>query len=53
MDGRITITLDENNNVNAIQKSGPIGFTVDEIKKCINIASEKAPEIRSKAMASA
>jgi exosome complex component RRP42 len=52
MDGRITITLDENNNVNAIQKSGPIGFTVDEIKKCINIASEKAPEIRSKVMAS-
>jgi exosome complex component RRP42 len=53
MDGRITITLDENNNVNAIQKSGPIGFTVDEIKKCINIASEKAAEIRSKVMASA
>ena len=52
MDGRITITLDENNNVNAIQKSGPVGFTVDEIKKCINIASEKAAEIRSKVMAS-
>src|SRR4030042_834680 len=52
MDGRITITLDENNNVNAIQKSGPVGFTVDEIKKCINIASEKAVEIRAKVMAS-
>jgi len=52
MDGRITITLDENNNVNAIQKSGAVGFTLDEIKKCINIASEKAAEIRAKVMAS-
>jgi len=50
-DGRITITVDENGNLNAIQKRGPIGFTVDEIKKCINIASEKAAEIRAIALA--
>jgi exosome complex component RRP42 len=51
MDGRITITLDENGNINAIQKMGAIGLSVDEIKKCINIASEKAAEIRAKVMA--
>ena len=51
-DGRLTITLDENGNVTTMQKSGPIGFTVDEIKKCINIASEKAAEIRSLTVAS-
>ncbi len=46
-DGRLTVTLDEKNNVTTLQKSGPVGFTVDEIKKCINIATEKAAEIRS------
>lgn len=50
-DGRITFTVDENGNLNAIQKRGPVGFTVDEIKKCINIASEKAAEIRAIALA--
>jgi exosome complex component RRP42 len=51
-DGRLTVTLDENNNVTTLQKSGPIGFTIDEIKECINIASEKAAEIRSLTVAS-
>ena len=51
-DGRLTVTLDEKNNVTTLQKSGPVGFTVDEIKKCINIATEKAAEIRSLTVAS-
>lgn len=51
-DGRLTVTLDENSNVTTMQKSGPVGFTVDEIKKCINIAAEKAAEIRSLTVAS-
>ncbi|MCW4012208.1 MAG: exosome complex protein Rrp42 [Candidatus Bathyarchaeota archaeon] len=51
-DGRLTVTLDENNNVTTLQKSGAVGFTVDELKKCINIAEEKAAEIRSQAVAS-
>lgn len=51
-DGRLTVTLDENNNVTTLQKSGAVGFTVDEIKKCINIAEEKAAEIRSQSVAS-
>ena len=51
-DGRLTITMDENNNVTTMQKRGSVGFTVDEIKKCINIATEKAAEIRSLTVAS-
>jgi exosome complex component RRP42 len=51
-DGRLTVTFNEKGNVTTLQKSGPIGFTLDEIKKCINIASEKAAEIRSYAVAS-
>ncbi len=46
------MTLDEKGNVTTMQKSGPVGFTVDEIKKCINIATEKAAEIRSHTVAS-
>ena len=52
MDARLTITIDEKGNVTTMQKRGEIGFTMDEIKKCINIASEKAPEIRAIATAS-
>jgi exosome complex component RRP42 len=52
MDGRLTVTVDENGNINAMQKSGPVGFKVDEIKKCINIASDKATELRALVLAS-
>jgi exosome complex component RRP42 len=51
-DGRLTVTLDEKNNITTLQKSGPIGFSIDEIKKCINIAREKATKIRSLTVAS-
>jgi exosome complex component RRP42 len=51
-DGRITVTLDEKNNITSLQKLGPIGFSIDEITKCINIALEKATEIRSNILAS-
>lgn len=50
-DGRLTITMDEKNNITSLQKTGPVGFTLDEIKKCINIASEKSAEIRAIALA--
>jgi hypothetical protein len=33
-----------------MQKSGSVGLDVDEIKKCINMASAKAPGIRAKAL---
>ncbi|MCD6575769.1 MAG: exosome complex protein Rrp42 [Nanoarchaeota archaeon] len=45
-DARITITSDENGVINAIQKGGEEGMTVDEIEKCAEIAVEKAQELR-------
>ena len=50
MDCRLTVTLDEDGNLCTMQKSGSIGLTLDEVKKCINMAQAKAPEIRSKAI---
>ena len=48
MDARLTMTVDEDGNICAIQKSGSHGLTTEEIRKTINIAVEKAPEIRNK-----
>lgn len=48
MDARMTVTIDEDGNICAIQKSGSQGLTLEEIGKAINIAVEKAPEIRGK-----
>jgi exosome complex component RRP42 len=48
MDARLTVTVDEDGNICTIQKSGSNGLTLEEIGKAINIAVEKAPEIRSK-----
>jgi exosome complex component RRP42 len=42
MDLRLTITVDEDGNICTIQKSGSEGLTMDEIKKAIRIATEKA-----------
>ena len=50
MDCRLTITFDEDGHICTMQKSGSEGLTLDEIKKCINMAQEKAPEIRAKAI---
>ncbi|MBM3292249.1 exosome complex protein Rrp42 [Candidatus Bathyarchaeota archaeon] len=52
MDVRLTVTLDENGNLCTMQKSGSAGLTMDEIKKCINMAQAKAPEIRAKVVES-
>jgi len=45
-DLRLTITLDEDGNICAVQKSGPAGLTQEEIKKAVAIASERAAENR-------
>jgi exosome complex RNA-binding protein Rrp42 (RNase PH superfamily) len=50
MDARLTVTFDEDGNICTMQKSGSVGLDVDEIKKCINMASAKAPGIRAKAL---
>ena len=48
MDSRLTITVDDDGKICAIQKRGSEGLTLDEIKKSVNLAVEKAPEMRSK-----
>jgi len=50
MDTRLTITFDDDGNICTMQKSGSEGLALDEIKKCINMAQEKAPAIRAKAI---
>jgi exosome complex component RRP42 len=50
MDARLTITFEENGDICTMQKSGSEGLTVDQIKKCINMAQEKAPQIIAKAL---
>jgi len=49
MGARLTVTFDEDGNVCTMQKSGSEGLTLDEAKKCINMAGAKAAEIRAKA----
>jgi len=51
-DERLTVTFDDEGNICTIQKSGSTGMTLDEIKKAVEIASEKAPDIRGKIMES-
>lgn len=46
-DARITITSDENQNINALQKGGTTGMSPEEIDTCVDIALEKAKELRS------
>jgi len=45
MDARLTVTFDETTTSAPLQKSGSVGLTVDEIKKCIKYgAGESAPD---------
>jgi exosome complex component RRP42 len=47
---RLTVTFDEDGHLCTMQKSGSEGLTPDEIKKCINMAKAKAPQLRAKAI---
>ena len=49
MEGRITITLDDDGNVCAIQK-GPGEFAIEDIYKALEIASKVAPRVREKVL---
>jgi len=46
LDAKITYTIDENNNICGIQKSGTAGFTIDELIMARDIAIEVAAKIR-------
>ncbi|HDI01782.1 MAG TPA: RNA-binding protein, partial [Candidatus Bathyarchaeota archaeon] len=50
MDAKITITVDKDGKVCAIQKSGAGSFTPDQVLEAIDIAREKAEELRAKVM---
>jgi len=48
MDARLTVTVDDDGKICALQKSGSAGLTPEEIKRAVGIAVERAPEIRGK-----
>ncbi len=45
-DGRLTVTSNEEGIINAMQKGGREGFTEEELNKSVEIALEKAKELR-------
>ena len=53
MNARLTITIDKNGSICAIQKGGLSGFTPDEIRKCAHLAVEKSAENRARILAAA
>ncbi len=53
MGARLTVTVDKNGSVCAMQKGGLHGFTVEELKKAVGIAVQKAAENRAKILAAA
>ena len=48
MDTRLTLSIDEESNICAVQKSGSEGLTKNEIKEALELALERAGEISSK-----
>jgi len=46
MDARLTITIEKDGKICAIQKGGYGYFTIEQIRKAIQIAQEKAKELR-------
>jgi len=45
-DARLTVTASEDGKINAMQKGGQVGFSEEELLKCVEIAIEKGNEIR-------
>ena len=53
MSARLTVTIDKNGNICAMQKGGLSGFTTEELNKTVRLAVEKAAENRAKILAAA
>ncbi len=51
MSARLTVTVEKNGNICAMQKGGLSGFTVDELKTAVGIAVQKAAENRARVLA--
>ena len=53
MNARLTVTIDKNGNLCAMQKGGLSGFTTEELNKAVGLAVEKTAENRAKILAAA
>ena len=53
MNARLTVTIDKNGDICAMQKGGLYGFTPDEVRRAVQAAVSKAAENRAKIMAAA
>ncbi|OLC63631.1 RNA-binding protein [archaeon 13_1_40CM_4_53_4] len=53
MNARLTVTIDKNGDICAMQKGGLYGFTPDEVRKAVHMAVGKAAENRARIMAAA
>ncbi len=51
MSARLTVTIDKNGHLCAMQKGGQYGFTVDELKRAVAVGVQKAAENRAKVLA--
>lgn len=49
-DAKLTITVDGEDHIVSMQRDGPVGFTREEIDKCLKIAVKKSKEVRKKVM---
>ncbi len=48
IDARLTVAIDENGELAAMQKGGDVALTIEEVDKMVGIALEKEKELRSK-----
>lgn len=53
MSARLTVTIDKNGDICAMQKGGLYGFTPDEIRRAVQMAVTKAAENRARIMTAA
>ncbi len=53
MTARLTITVEKNGSICAMQKGGLSGFTVEEVKKAVELAIRKSAENRTRILAEA
>ncbi len=53
MSARLTVTIEKNGNICAMQKGGLSGFTLDELKTAVHLAVQKSAENRAKVLAAA
>src|SRR6266567_4416435 len=51
MNARLTVTIDKNGHVCAMQKGGQYGFTVEELKRAVGLAVQKSAENRASILA--